>query len=137
MKPFQFFLVMRLLPFMTIRAYLTNTYKFGGIIRNLKCVNPFSFKGYSTRIVLGGGSSFYAHHKEKSFSFRRYAVDADSATTKALDVNALPDSKRRLSEMSQKIDSNLGKDVIDYKALVSSLKDMETVFTKTNIALIC
>eukprot|EP01036_Dinobryon_divergens_P033341 gene33341-43104_t len=28
--------------------------------------------------------------------------------------------------MSQKIDSNLGKDVIDYKALVSSLKDMET-----------
>jgi hypothetical protein len=114
---------------MTIRAYLTNTYKLGGIIRNLKCVNHFSFKGYSTRIVLGGSSS-NAHHKEKSFSFRRYAVDADSVSTKSVDVNALPDSKRRLSEMSQKIDSNLGKDVIDYKALVSSLKDMETVFTK-------
>lgn len=125
MKPFQFFLVIRLLPFMTIRAYLTNTHKLGGTIKNLRCLNICPFRGYSTRIIRGGATS--NSHKETSFSFRRYAVDANSGTTKTVDVNALPDSKRRLLEISEKIESNLGKDVVDYKALVSALKDMETV----------
>lgn len=44
---------------------------------------------------------------------------------KNVDVNALPDSKRRLLEASQKIDSNLSKGVINVANLRQSVKDME------------
>lgn len=43
-----------------------------------------------------------------------------------VDVNALPDSKRRLSEALVKIESNLNKDVLNVNNLRSSIKDMET-----------
>ena len=42
-----------------------------------------------------------------------------------LDVNALPDSKRRLEEVSGKIQSNLSKDVMDVGYLRESVRDME------------
>ena len=120
----KYFLAMRLLPLM-VRAYLTNNYKFGAIgnSRNTRGLNLFPIKVRSASIFLGSCNSL----KRKSFSSRQYASEAGSSITKSLDPNALPDSKRRLVEISQKIESNLGKDVIDYKALVSSLKDMETV----------
>ena len=121
----KYFLAMRLLPLM-VRAYLTNNYKFGAIgnSRNTRGLNLFPIKVRSASIFLGGSCNSL---KRKSFSSRQYASEAGSSITKSLDPNALPDSKRRLVEISQKIESNLGKDVIDYKALVSSLKDMETV----------
>lgn len=47
-------------------------------------------------------------------------------TLNDVDVNALPDSKRRLSEALVKIESNLNKDVLNVNNLRSSIKDMET-----------
>ena len=58
---------------------------------------------------------------------RCYASSIESSGSKQLDVNALPDSKRRLAELTQKIESNLRKDVVDYTGLTNSLKDMEMV----------
>lgn len=42
-----------------------------------------------------------------------------------IDVNVLPDSKRKLSEILEIITNNLAKDVIDYAALVQQVKDLE------------
>jgi len=43
----------------------------------------------------------------------------------AVDVNALPDSKRRLAEVLVKIDSNLAKDVLNVGSLRRQVVDME------------
>ena len=40
-------------------------------------------------------------------------------------INALPDSKRRLSEAQLKINSNLSPEVINYNNLVETVKDLE------------
>jgi hypothetical protein len=42
-----------------------------------------------------------------------------------VDENALPDSKRRLSEISVKVVANLAPEVINYLNLVESVKDLE------------
>lgn len=47
------------------------------------------------------------------------------ATTFVNDINALPDSKRRLAEALVKIESNLAKDVLNVNNLRAEVKDME------------
>jgi hypothetical protein len=42
-----------------------------------------------------------------------------------VDENALPDSKRRLSEITTKVTANTAPDVINYLNLVESVKDLE------------
>jgi peptide chain release factor 2 len=48
-----------------------------------------------------------------------------SSSIKEATVNDLPDSKRRMSELSGKIDINLKEGVIDYPRLLEAVKDME------------
>lgn len=58
----------------------------------------------------------------RKFTFRM--IGSDSVFT---DANALPDCKRRLGQITSKIDSNLRPEVLDYSMLTSSLKDLEMV----------
>lgn len=57
----------------------------------------------------------------------RKVVRAKAATMQvtALDVNALPDSKRRLYEISVKLEENLSPNVINFDHLVGSAFDLE------------
>jgi hypothetical protein len=48
-----------------------------------------------------------------------------SASASVDAINALPDSKRRLSEAQLKINSNLSPEVINYNNLVETVKDLE------------
>lgn len=56
--------------------------------------------------------------------YRPSTTDRGS-TLNTLDVNILPDSKRRLVELSNKIKSNLSPNVINYGSLVELVKDLE------------
>lgn len=42
-----------------------------------------------------------------------------------IDVNVLPDCKRRLSEITSRVQSNLARDVLDLPGLKQQLRDME------------
>ena len=48
-----------------------------------------------------------------------------SASASVDSINALPHSKRRLSEAQLKINSNLSPEVINYNNLVETVKDLE------------
>eukprot|EP01041_Mallomonas_annulata_P004200 gene4200-8352_t len=48
-----------------------------------------------------------------------------SSVSSSIDVNALPDAKRKLGELQIKITSNLSPDVLNVQALRASVKDME------------
>lgn len=47
------------------------------------------------------------------------------STPVAIDANALPDSKRRISEATKRIESNLSKSVQDYNGLKQKIKYLE------------
>ena len=47
------------------------------------------------------------------------------SSTPTVDVNALPDSKRKLIEITEKVTSNLAKDVMNVGQLRESVRDME------------
>ena len=47
------------------------------------------------------------------------------SSTPTVDVNALPDSKRKLIEITEKVNSNLAKDVMNVGQLRESVRDME------------
>ena len=47
------------------------------------------------------------------------------SSTPVVDVNALPDSKRKLLEITEKVNSNLAKDVMNVGQLRESVRDME------------
>lgn len=48
-----------------------------------------------------------------------------SPSAPAVDVNAYPDSRRRIGEIKTKVTSNMAKDVIDINRLRQAVKDME------------
>ena len=56
---------------------------------------------------------------------RIYAQQQQQGSPYVVDVNALPDSKRRLQEAQVKIESNLAKDVLNVANLRGEIKDME------------
>ena len=47
------------------------------------------------------------------------------ASDKVVDVNAYPDSRRKVAELKIKVDSNLSKDVMNTAMLKESVRDME------------
>lgn len=55
----------------------------------------------------------------------RFQPVSNSIKAVEVTVNDLPESKRRMAELSDKIDINLNKGVIDYSRLVESVSDME------------
>lgn len=57
--------------------------------------------------------------------FNRISTKIHSASNKIIDVNALPDCKRRLAEAQTRINENLSTGVIDITALRERVKDME------------
>ena len=58
-------------------------------------------------------------------NFRNVVLTKTIACTPKADVNALPDSKRRLSEISAKLEENLSPNVINFDQLVGSVNDLE------------
>ena len=72
--------------------------------------------------VLSNGHRLYSH----SISASKTALKADGgAVTAEEDVNALPDSKRRLQEVKEMVNSNLAPDVLNMKVLQQTVRDME------------
>ena len=57
--------------------------------------------------------------------FNLQMTSPEKAIPTSLDVNALPDSKRRLFEAQEKVKSYLSNDVLNYKELVGKVKDLE------------
>jgi PCRF domain len=55
-----------------------------------------------------------------------------SSVSPGVDINALPDSKRRLGELAVKVDSNLAKDVMNLPQLRQSVRDMEQESSQPN-----
>lgn len=47
----------------------------------------------------------------------------------ASDINIIPDSKRRLSELSEMVQSNLSGDVVNYSGLMASVEALESAST--------
>jgi len=58
-------------------------------------------------------------------NFRNVAITKTIACILKDDVNALPDSKRRLSEIRAKLEENLSSNVINFDHLVGSVNDLE------------
>lgn len=48
------------------------------------------------------------------------------------DVNALPDSKRRLSDVSIRLEENMSPNVVNYPRLLGSLQDLELTTSQPN-----
>ena len=72
--------------------------------------------------VLSNGHRLHSH----SISASKTALKADGgAVTAEEDVNALPDSKRRLQEVKEMVNSNLAPDVLNMKVLQQTVRDME------------
>ena len=68
-------------------------------------------------------------------SFKSYSIRSTSLTflrdkVTSIDVNIVPDSKRRLLEARDKVSSNLKADVIDYDGLIQKVKDHELESSK-------
>ena len=92
------------------RRFFTKMNRFVSRNRNLLTVHNF-------RIVT---------KKYKLNNYRYYStVNSDNLSSQQIDVNALPESKRLLLELSTKISSNLSKDVVDYNNLKEKVKYME------------
>jgi len=49
-----------------------------------------------------------------------------------IDDNTLPDSKRRLGEMKETINGNLSPEVLNYGALVETVRDLELESSQPN-----
>lgn len=70
----------------------------------------------------------YYFTRTMSFSITRQQDTHMLSTTQSspnIDVNAFPDAKRKLSEVTAKINSNLSPDVLNVQALRASVRDME------------
>jgi peptide chain release factor 2 len=82
---------------------------------------PLPFAPVAQRIPISAsslvGSCRMQHRKWRNL---RMSTVADG-----FDVNALPDCKRRVVEVAQKVASNLGNDVLNLASLRQSVRDME------------
>ena len=58
-------------------------------------------------------------------NFRNVVLTKTITCTLKADVNALPDSKRRLSEISAKLEENLSSNIINFDQLVGFVNDLE------------
>lgn len=66
----------------------------------------------------------WSHHARMTTPNHRITLQQSTATPN-VDVNALPDSKRKLGEVTEKVQSNLAKEVMNLPALRESVRDME------------
>jgi len=116
-----FFSIITLIQMNNIRSFHSHKIKY-----NVPAILRFGFQSY--QYIFSITQKLLPHE----ISIRNRYYHATSSTeasvgTIAVDVNALPDCKRRLNEVTQKIESNLRKEVVDYTSISNSLKDMEMV----------
>jgi hypothetical protein len=100
-------------------------------LKSFRCLSPTSSSSSSRGIArclyhhrICGSNHIYSTYFQLRQSYRGFCLFSTSSDSKLL-VNALPDCKRRLSELQQRVDLNLAKGVLDVNNLKESVKDME------------
>ena len=84
-----------------------------------------SSKAYRCKTLAQSGIA-YSGEPKTVFSSSRFNFAAwDSSSESTGDVNAYPDSRRKVAELKIKVDSNLSKDVMNVAMLKESVRDME------------
>lgn len=79
-------------------------------------------------LLLTIASSF---HFQRTFDFSKSSIWEPQqkirlfSSKEEIEVNALPDCKRRLAQAAEKVSSNLAKDVLNVAYLKQTVKDME------------
>ena len=84
-----------------------------------------SFNALKESKCRSAGQSRISYNKAICSSSRSNLLLWDSSSESMGDVNAYPDSRRKIAELKIKVDSNLSKDVMNIAMLKESVRDME------------